>query len=254
MNSFDQDLNFGTIIKESAPRQIAARIKALILEGKLGAFDKLPTEEELATRFSVSRPTIREMLKWLAAENLVESRRGPTGGTFVKMPTVADVRARIADVLMIAASLDLFTFEDVVESRYALGEICCTAAAHNHLPEDVEAMRLEIAHQRRSDLTDVEFCASDVRFHAALARATHNAIITALAAGAIEGLEPITNLMLYRFRARTVVTDQHEVLTAYLVARDAAGMIETLQQQKSYLIEKHGEAKTWRTKRRGGQT
>jgi GntR family transcriptional regulator, transcriptional repressor for pyruvate dehydrogenase complex len=151
--------------------------------------------------------------------------------------------------LMIAASLDAFTFEEVVESRYALGEMCCRLAAESRTEDDIEVLRTEIATQRHKKLTDVEFCASDVRFHVGLARATHNTIISVLAAGAIEGLEPITNLMLYRFRARQVLSDQHESLVECLVARDADGMAKVLQAQKEYLVEKQVEAKTWRTTR-----
>ncbi|WP_018099242.1 FadR/GntR family transcriptional regulator [Sinorhizobium meliloti] len=240
-------VEFGAINKDTAPKQIAGRIRESILTGKLSPLEKLPTEDELASLFGVSRPTIRETLKWLAADNLIEARRGATGGTFVKLPTPEDLQSRITDPLMIAASLDIFTFQEVIESRFALGEMCCRLAASNRTDEDIALLTAEIATQREKNLTDVEFCASDVRYHAALARATHNTIISVLAAGTIEGLEPITNLMLYRFRARQVLSDQHELLVAKLVERDVEGMVAVLKAQKEYLIEKQVEAKNWRT-------
>lgn len=244
------DIDFSAINRESAPKQIAARIKESIRSGKLGILDKLPTEDELAASFGVSRPTIRETLKYLAAQNLVEARRGPSGGTFIKVPTPFDIQNKVSDSLMMAASLDLFTFEEVVASRYMMGELCCRAAAENWLPGDIDDLRIEVEIQRNEKLTDVEFCASDVRFHSALARATHNTIVAALASGAIEGLEPITNLVLYRFRAREILANQHQRLIDCLVERDVDGMIRILQEQKVYLVEKHNEAKDWRVNKK----
>ena len=55
--------------------------------GVLADGDQLPPERELAETFGVSRMTLREAIKALRAANLVESRRGRGGGTFVVAPT-----------------------------------------------------------------------------------------------------------------------------------------------------------------------
>ena len=81
-------INYQPLISTGLARQVAESIREAILSGQLRADERLPTEEELASRFGVSRPTIREGLKRLAAMNLIHSRRGPMGGTFVKTPTL----------------------------------------------------------------------------------------------------------------------------------------------------------------------
>jgi DNA-binding FadR family transcriptional regulator len=55
--------------------------------GVLVGGERLPPERELADTLGVSRVTLREAIKALRAANLVESRRGRGGGTFVVAPT-----------------------------------------------------------------------------------------------------------------------------------------------------------------------
>lgn len=61
--------------------EVAAALKAEIAERGLKPGDALPTETQLTDRFRVSRFTVREALRQLAAEGLVERRRG--SGTVV---------------------------------------------------------------------------------------------------------------------------------------------------------------------------
>jgi GntR family transcriptional repressor for pyruvate dehydrogenase complex len=60
-------LDFEPVSATSLSKQIADQIRQAIMEGSLKANDRLPTEGELSDRFGVSRPTIREALKRLAA-------------------------------------------------------------------------------------------------------------------------------------------------------------------------------------------
>jgi len=67
-----------------APRAheaVAHELLVLILGGHFAAGDRLPSERQLATRFGVSRPTVREALSVLESRGLVVTRKG--SGTFV---------------------------------------------------------------------------------------------------------------------------------------------------------------------------
>ena len=75
------------IVKASISKQIAEQLRAAIVDGRFKIGERLPTEDELAQRYGVSRPSVREALKRLAAQNLVRARRGPTGGNFVIKPS-----------------------------------------------------------------------------------------------------------------------------------------------------------------------
>jgi len=75
------DARYGQIVTASLAGQIAEALEQAMLEGRLKIDERLPTEDELAARYGVSRPTVREALKRLAARHLIRSRRGPAGGT-----------------------------------------------------------------------------------------------------------------------------------------------------------------------------
>ena len=74
-------------------RSLAEAMRESILSGALAVDQRLPNEAELAAQFDVSRPTVREALKRLAAKNLIRSRRGASGGNFVTLPSREQVRS-----------------------------------------------------------------------------------------------------------------------------------------------------------------
>ena len=76
-----QKLTLGT--EGELPVRIAQAIRDAIVEGRLIVDQRLPSEQELAEQFGVSRPTVREALKRLAAQSLIRTQRGATGGAFV---------------------------------------------------------------------------------------------------------------------------------------------------------------------------
>ena len=64
---------------EEALEQILQVVRLGLVPGG----ERLPAERELAERLGISRVTLREVLKVLQDQGLVESRRGRYGGTFV---------------------------------------------------------------------------------------------------------------------------------------------------------------------------
>ena len=65
-------------------RQLADRLLADIDGGAYGVESKIPSEHELAERFSIGRPTVRQATDLLVRKGRLERRRG--SGTFVKKP------------------------------------------------------------------------------------------------------------------------------------------------------------------------
>ena len=62
--------------------RIAQELRQQIKSGHPGPGEQLPTELELGERYEASRNTVRDGIKWLTANGLVETRPGQ--GTFVR--------------------------------------------------------------------------------------------------------------------------------------------------------------------------
>jgi GntR family transcriptional regulator, transcriptional repressor for pyruvate dehydrogenase complex len=149
-----------------------------LLEGvKLGVYapgDRLPPERELTRRLGISRITLREALRELAAAGYVETKRGRFGGTFVIRPPDPMVYDEVTAAARDMGSQldDALTFRRVVE---------CGAAEM--------AARASLTMQQRESLAEclaaVHACAAgsyrqaDTRLHLAIADAAGSPLLTA---------------------------------------------------------------------------
>lgn len=239
-----KSIDFEPVSQQSLSRQIADQIRQAIIDGSLAADDRLPTEDELAARFNVSRPTIREALKRLAAQNLVRSKRGPTGGTFVNRPSVSDLSDSLAGATTLLMGLNAFSLEEITQTRLELETICCKLAAQNRSKEDLDALLNELQVQADPNLSAEEFCASDVNFHRLIANATGNRMLAFVMHTVIEALQPVANMVAYRYREKNIICNQHERLFEALSNQDTELSIQILSEQVHYLNKQHNAAQS----------
>ena len=250
------NLGFPALVTESLAKQIAENIGAAIIEGRLKVNERLPTEEELARQFGVSRPTIREALKRLAAQKLVLSRRGPAGGTFVNKLSLDEVGSTLATYSTLLVSMGEFELGEIAEARSELEAVCARLAATHRGEAQLEVMRAELEAQRNPEISDVDLCASDIRFHRALVDATGNKFLQFLMYAVIEAVQPAANLLSWRFRERQAIAAYHAEIVAALEAGDGEAASEAVAVLARYLAGKYEEAHAWRAvqkKKPGGQ-
>jgi DNA-binding FadR family transcriptional regulator len=93
--------------------------RVVVCDGKPG--DYLMAERLLIERFGVSRPTLREALRILESEGLLDIRRGIKGGATIREPSIEDLTLRIGTFLQIkqATYEDLFTVRKIIEPAAA---------------------------------------------------------------------------------------------------------------------------------------
>ncbi len=239
-------MKYDTIVTDSIAKQISEQLRDAIMRGSFHVDERLPTEEELAKRFEVSRPTIREALKRLAAQHLIRSRRGPAGGTFVNRPSAEQVRSALTSATSLLVSLGEFKLADIAEARRQLEGLCCTLAVQRRNDEQLQSLAREISLQR-TELSDEEFCASDVRFHRTLVDSAGNPVLSFVMFAVIEALQPITNMVVFRFRDRTQVVDQHQRIHDALMVQDEESAVAALDEQMETLVNQCAMAQERRT-------
>lgn len=232
-------IEYEDVVRTGVARQVADKIRSAILDGRLQIDERLPTEEELAKSFGISRPTIREALKRLAAQNLIRSQRGPAGGTFVKRPDPEGLSSAITGAATLLVGMGAFDIDEIIGARLETEAICCRLACERRSDEDLAAMRAEIALQRSASLTDEEFCASDVRFHRGLVTAAGNGPLSLMMYTVVEAFMPITNMIVSQVRERGTVAGFHERLADAVEARDGAGAVGVLSELLSYVRDSY---------------
>lgn len=153
--------------------EVVQQIEGLILEGVLSVGDRLPAERELARRFEVSRPILRDALKRLEARGLLATR--PGGGT-----QVADVIGPVFSepVRELIANHPKAT-ADYLEYRREVEGVAAEYAALRATADDRALLAQIVARMdaafHRDDFD--EEVALDVEFHNAVGECAHNIIL-----------------------------------------------------------------------------
>lgn len=234
----------------SMPDQIAAAIRESILSGALAVDERLPNETELAEQFGVSRPTVREALKRLAAKNLIRSRRGASGGNFVSLPSEDQVRSDLATTATLLVSHQVFSLAEVAESRRLLETTCARLAADRRSDEHLAALHAAIDRQGRPDLSDEEFCDADVAFHRVIVDAAGNPVLDYVMVFALEALHPSTNLVINRFRRRADVLELQNALLDAVESANPDAAAAAIDAQMDHLSGIYDDAQEWVAVRR----
>ena len=161
-----------------AYKAVSAEIERIILSGALEPGAPLPTEQELAQQFGVNRSTLREAIRQVEQEGLVERREGRR--LFVALPGLTDFAPRAMRALVLQQA----TFHELWQVAVVLEPLAAQLASQAAREEDLQALTANLARmealvqqaadddaqsQRQSALIEL-----DVQFHALVARAGRN--------------------------------------------------------------------------------
>ena len=203
--------------------EVADRIRALIDQQNLEAGMKLPAERQLAAQLGVSRNSLREALAQLTSEGVLQSRRG--GGTFVRWQHEAWSEQNIVQPLKTLLADDPDYSFDILEARHAIEASTAWHAAQRATAADKEKIRLCF----EATLSDDPDLASqaDVRFHLAIAEASHNVVLLQTMRGFFDLLQSSVKQSRQRMYLVPPVfaglTGQHRTILEAILAGDAGG-------------------------------
>jgi len=188
--------------------QVVARLRTLLIEGHIAPGAKL-NERELSALLRVSRTPLREAIKLLASEGMVDLL--PNRGAVAVKLTETDI---------------LNTFEVLAGLEAMSGELAAERMSEEELVE-VRAMHFEmLASFTRRDLSN--YYRLNALIHAAINRAAGNPVLT--------GTYQSINARVQALRFRTNQNDakwsramqEHEVMIQALQARDGAAMRQVM--------------------------
>ncbi|MEO3867559.1 FadR/GntR family transcriptional regulator [Nonomuraea sp. B12E4] len=212
---------------ESRTAGVVRHLEELIFGGGLEPGQFLPSEGELATTMGVSRLTVREGVRTLQARGLLEVRHG-------RRPAIAHPNA---DPLsgFFAASLrrDPRNLLELIEVRLALEVHATTLAAQHATSTALTSLDLAFSTMGQAD-DEESFNQADVRFHAVLAAASGNQMISFLVEAMDEPMRQsrLRSLRGHLARGRTMddIMDEHARILAAVRDRDARGAAEAMRE------------------------
>lgn len=165
---------FRPMRKQNLSESLAKRIRRMIQSGDYAKGDRLPPIMEMARRFGVGHPTVREALRKLEAVGIVEIRHG--SGVYV---------TRAPEVLMHASSVysgavTKRLLADLVEARMPIELQTTGLAARNATEQNLREMRRLLAHAEEHLHDDAVLSPTNMAFHREIAHASGNTVLPQL--------------------------------------------------------------------------
>jgi GntR family transcriptional repressor for pyruvate dehydrogenase complex len=159
-----------------AYEQVTDQLRELIVSGELAAGERLPNETALAREFGVSRATVREALRILAAQNLIRTTKGAGGGSYVTLPTVDHISEFVRGSLNLLSEAEHVSLEELLEVRELVEVPAARLAAQRATEEDVVRLRESIPESPLRMTTQEQF-AYNKSFHTVIVEACGNSLL-----------------------------------------------------------------------------
>jgi GntR family transcriptional repressor for pyruvate dehydrogenase complex len=231
----EQTLAFRPVRLARASDEVVQQIKARIFRGQLATGDQLPSEKDLAERFALSRITIRDALRVLESEGLIEIRVGARGGAFVARPSAH----RVSDSLTTLLRLQQITIEELTEARLMVEPHVALLAAERATADDIKVMERAVANAQATRAAgDPRFMPHSVVFHLALAEAAKNQVLLSTVNSfrtpfheALAALLPADDM------AERAIADHLQILNA-IRARDGQRAHDVMHEHLAYFARR----------------
>jgi GntR family transcriptional regulator, transcriptional repressor for pyruvate dehydrogenase complex len=217
-----------------AYEQVYDQLRELIVKGEFARGQRLPNEAVLASNFGVSRGTVREALRVLAAQNLIRTAKGAGGGSFVTMPTVDHISEFLQANISLLSEANDVTLDEFLEARELLEVFAARRAAQRRTEAHLVALRDTIMTEPERLSTQEQF-SYNKEFHSAVMGACGNTLLCIAAQPVFSILQ--TNLrrspLAKRFPVR--VNDDHGIILQAIEAGDADAAGEAMTRHMAYL-------------------
>jgi GntR family transcriptional regulator, transcriptional repressor for pyruvate dehydrogenase complex len=156
---------------------VAGTLRRMVVDGQLKDGDFLPNEAELMAHFGVSRPTLREAVRVLESERLVEVRRGSRTGGRVRVPG-PEIVARPAGLLL---ELSGATIADVMVAQAGIEPMAARLLAESGTAKAFDEMDQMLAEYIPNGWETDRLAQTTGDFHLRMVELSGNATLTMMA-------------------------------------------------------------------------
>lgn len=215
---------FKPVKKVRVYEEIVAKIKEMIDKGRFKSGDQLPVERELAEVFKVSRSSVREAIRSLESQGLLESRQG--NGTYIARHPVELLVTPLASEICSQkdGQKELFEMRRLIEPQLAF------LAAERATDEEIVQMEKTLSLQKQQVLRGESGDEADKQFHYLLASAARNRFLLQIVDSNMNFfMESRDNFLQVGDRPKKSVQRHRELLDAIEV-RDPEGAAQTMRE------------------------
>jgi DNA-binding FadR family transcriptional regulator len=208
------------VLEPKSSAMFAERLRRHILQGQYVRGDQLPTERELAAEARLGRGSIREALRILETQGLVQTHAGRHGGSIVSRPSDPLLAQQIDSY----ARTRGMSLQALVDARAAIEPMVAQLAAMHRTDKDLAALRRVADRLDGAAEADARrFLKENVKWHQALATASHNDLLCAFAMSISKLMYDASRIRNFATAdVRVVVGKSHRRILVAIEQRDAA--------------------------------
>ncbi len=208
---------FRRISSTPAYQLVAEAIERRILSGGIRPGEPIGTEAELVKQFGVNRSTVREGIRLLEHDGIIQ--RQPNRRLAVALPHYERLATRTTRALVLHEA----TFRELYEAGMALQLATIEGATRHATPEQIDAMQENIDRTGRVLDDPVAVAELDGEFHALIGRASANRVLQLAREPSDLLVRPTTELVLRKVKEGAPrLLHAHRMLLEAIRRRDAA--------------------------------
>lgn len=167
---------FRSLGRRKAYEEVADEIRKLIFEQRLQPTHRLPTERALAGQFGVGRTAVREAIRTLERDGLLQVKKGAKGGLFVAQDYDRPINDSIVHLLAGGEA----SLEDLFEIRLLIEPFAAARTAH--LASEDELARLQDLIEQAEADGDLRLSlrAHNIEFHRHILQMSRNPVLSVI--------------------------------------------------------------------------
>lgn len=170
--------------------QIANTLESLIVRGEFKGQTRLPSQEELCSRFSVSSSVVREAIHLLKARDIIYTVNGV--GSFIAERSLDPLKRLMLHY--VSGAQEVHDYSELMELRLAIETTCAEKIAEHNTPEALKNLLTSIRIMEASGNQLQAFSDADLAFHSAIVDYSGNSLLKTIHAALRPTIRRFMNL------------------------------------------------------------